>query len=321
MSVGVEISLFGVQKSEQTINKRNKGKSLIELPDSYTLIDIETTGLSSMYDEIIELSAIKVRENKIVNTFSSLIKPKYRIDGFITELTGITNEMVQNAPRIKSIIQDYINFISDDIVIGYNINFDINFIYDNYLECKKLEFNNNFIDLMRICRKLCLLQNHKLKTVAEYYNISTDGHHRGLTDCNITFEIYNAVKNEILSKYTCANEFYKNNWLTEKKAKDIITSNKDFDTSHIFYNKVCAFTGTLSKLPRKDAMQKVVDIGGICGDNLTKETNFLIVGEQDYSRTVQNGKSRKILKAEEYILKGFDIKIIPEYLFYELIEN
>lgn len=320
MNTGVNLTLFGIEKSEKSYI-RNKGKSLIEFPDNFTLIDIETTGLSSFYDEIIELSAIKVRENKIINTFSTLVKPENKIDEFITELTGITNDMLKDAPKAKKIIQEYIDFIADDIVIGYNVNFDINFIYDSYYNYRKKEFKNDFIDLMRICKKLCQLNNHKLKTVAENYGINTDGHHRGLNDCKITFEIFNSVKNEILSQYTCAKEFYKDNWSTQKKAKDITTSNNDFDTSHIFYNKVCVFTGTLSKLPRKGAMQKVVDIGGICGDNLTKDTNFLIVGEQDYSRTIQSGKSRKILKAEEYILKGFDIKIIPECLFYELIEN
>ena len=174
---------------------------------------------------------------------------------------------------------------------------------------------------MRICKKFCDLDNHKLKTVAEYYNISTTGHHRGLNDCKITFEIYKTVRNEILSKYNCTEDFFLNNWEHKVKAKDITTLNTNFDTSHILFNRVCVFTGTLSKMTRKEAMQKVADIGAVCSDNITKDTNFLIIGEQDYTRTVQKDKSRKVLKAEEYILKGLDIQIIPESLFYELIEE
>lgn len=192
--------------------QRNKGKSLIEIPSDYTLIDIETTGLISFRDEIIELSAIKVRNNQIIEEFSSLVKPEGKIEGYITELTGITNAMVKNAPNIKEIIEKYISFIGDDIVVGYNVNFDINFIYDYYKYHFDKEFKNQYVDLMRICKKLCKLPNHKLKTVAEHYGISIEGHHRGLNDCKIELEVFNNVSAEIKEKYSDIKEFYKNNW-------------------------------------------------------------------------------------------------------------
>ena len=72
-----------------------KRKSLIEIPNKYIAFDIETTGLDSMYDEI---GAIKIENEKEIETFNSLIKPEYEIDEFITELTGITNEMLKNVP-------------------------------------------------------------------------------------------------------------------------------------------------------------------------------------------------------------------------------
>ena len=156
MPVGIELFVsssgkYGIGEPQQY--RRNKGQSLIEFPCNYTIIDIETSGLSPMYDEIIELSALKVQDNEIVDEFSSLVKPDYKIDSFITELTGITNDMLKNAPKINKILPEFINFISDDKILGYNINFDINFIYDDLKRYFGKDFKNNFIDLMRICKK------------------------------------------------------------------------------------------------------------------------------------------------------------------------
>ncbi len=307
-------------KQEEKSKKRNKGKSIIDLPCDYTLIDIETTGLIPAYDEIIELSAIKVRDNEIIDKYSTLVKPEYEVDEFITELTGITNEMLLNSPNIKDVLEQFINFIGDDIVVGYNVNFDINFIYDDYKGYFNKDFSNNYVDLMRICKKHCILPNYELKTVSEFYNISTQGHHRGLNDCYIEFELYNKVSAEIIEKYVCIKDFYNQNWYQCKTAKDITTSNTSFNEDNFFFNKVCVFTGILD-IPRKEAMQKIVDVGGKVSDTLNRETNVLIVGTQDCLKTKENGKSNKMLKAEKYILKGQDLQIISENDFMELIEE
>ena len=136
---------------------RNKGKSLITLPTDYTVIDIETTGLDPNYNSIIEVSAIRYRNNELVASFSSLLKPddyyildsdyvfddgdyitvngkniRY-VDGFITQLTGITNEMLSTAPDTKTVLADLYPFLREDILIGHNVNFDINFLYDNFV--------------------------------------------------------------------------------------------------------------------------------------------------------------------------------------------
>ena len=321
MPVGVILNLDGIFNIKDYKVNRNKGKSIIQLPDDYTVIDIETTGLSPDYDEIIELSAIKIRKNEIIDKFNTLIKPDNKIDEFITSLTGITNEMLNNQPKLDKILDKFIAFIGSDIVIGHNVNFDINFIYDGNLYNYNKEFNNNFVDTYRIACKLLHLPQNRLIDIATHYNIDITGQHRAMRDCEITHQIYTCLKQEILQKYTNAQEFYNDNWAKpyKLKATEITTDKTEFDTSHILYNKVCVFTGTLN-IPRKTAMQCVVNVGGKCADNINKETNFLIMGKQDYSR-IKNKKSNKILKAEEYILKGQDIKVLSEDIFYELIQN
>src|SRR5699024_10738657 len=112
--MNIEIGIKFDSKKGSVIRK-NKGQSLLAFPDNYTVFDIETTGLDSKYDEIIEIGALKIKNNKIIDQFSFLIKPTSPIGEFITELTGITNEMVSDAPNINEILPKFLEFIGDDI--------------------------------------------------------------------------------------------------------------------------------------------------------------------------------------------------------------
>ena len=97
------------------IERLNKGKSLLVIENDY----IETTGLDTSYDEILELGAVKYSGGVEVSRFQSLVKPEYEISEFITELTGITNEMVANAPSISDVLPDFLNFISQSLLVGH----------------------------------------------------------------------------------------------------------------------------------------------------------------------------------------------------------
>ena len=89
--------------------------------------------------------------------------------------------------------------------------------------------------------------------------------------------------------------------------------------THPLYGKVCVFTGKLELMSREQAAQLVVNLGGTCGNGVTKKTNYLILGNNDYCSTIKDGKSSKQKKAEQLILSGQDLQIIPEDVFYELV--
>ena len=293
-----------------------KGKSLLELPSSYTVIDVETTGLDSEYDSLIEVAAIKVENSALVDTYSSLINPGYPIDDFIVQLTGITNNDLSSAPPITNVLQEFIDFIGNDILVGHNVNFDINFLYDNIEEHLKEHLSNDFIDTLRISRRIFKkAPSHKLSVLADYLSIDVDVMHRALYDCNTTNLIYQKLvehKDDLI------------NSIVPKKnlsAKDISTTNTEFDETHPLYGKLCVFTGALEKMVRKDAMQIVVDLGGQVGNSVTKKTNFLILGNNDYCASIRDGKSEKQKKAEKLKLAGQDIEIISENVFYDMISE
>lgn len=304
---------------------RNKGESLVAFPEKYVMLDIETTGLSPEYNEIIEISALRIENNIIVSTFSTLVKPTTKIDDFIIQLTGITNEMLKNAPKIKNALIEFDKFINeDDIIIGYNINFDINFLYDNFKNKLKKEFRNNYVDILRIARMLLKgkTRNCKLKNIAKYFDLDTSKMHRGEKDCELTLEVFNKLKELIIKEYGSLEKYIE----IRKRAKynciitsEIVSENKEFDISNPCYDRQFVFTGTLEKMTRKEAMQLVVNLGGKINNGVNKETNYLVMGEIDFSKTVNGGKSNKTIKAEKMKLKGEDIEIISENVFYDMI--
>ncbi len=323
-TINVEMGRFSIAEREK-IERTLKGKSTIDLLSDYIIFDIETTGLDSSYDEVIEIGAIKVKNNKIISKFNSLVKPKNEIDEYITELTGITNEMVKDAPTIEEILPDFMNYIGNDILIGHNVNFDINFIYDNLYRNKFDVLTNDFIDTMRISRKLLPeLPHHRLIDLAKYFKIDSTNNHRSLKDCEITMNVYENLKEIALQKYDNVDEF-KNAFKKHKKeglrAKDIVSTNTEFDVDNLFYDKYVAITGTLEKMIRKEAMQIIVDLGGHCEDGVTKKTNFLILGNNDYNPILRGKKSSKLIKAETLKLEGKDIEIISENVFYDIIDD
>lgn len=319
------LEIFVSVESSKNKKKRNKGKSLLTFPDNYCVIDIETTGLDPNFDEIIELAAIRVSNNQIVETFQSLVNPICEIDEYIEQLTGITNSMVADAPKIEEILPDFLSFIGDSVLVGHNINFDINFIYDCALQFDEI-FSNDFIDTMRLSKKLYpQFAHHRLTDMVALLQIPVTAKHRALADCESTYGVLEALRRKVITEYNSIEDFIaitfpKRHGDWGVRARDVKSVRTVFDETNPLFGKLCVFTGTL-KFPRQQAMQYVVDFGGKNGDNLTKDTNFLIVGDYGKCVSIKGNKTGKMKKAEAYRLKGCDIQILSENAFYDIIED
>lgn len=306
-------------------NRKAKGNSLLMFPDNYIVIDIETTGLSPKYDSIIELCAQKYINRKLDSTYSTLVNPGFPIEDFITSLTGITNQMLYTAPEIKSVISDYANFIGKDILVGHNVNFDINFIYDSFEACLSRPLENDFVDTLRLVRRLHQdWKNNSLQNISEKYGLSYDGGHRAAFDCQLTHSVLEKLRAEFVNQYGIdANPSIilapPKHHSHKLKASEITTSNTDFDMDNPLYERNVVITGSLEKMSRKEAMQLIADLGGINGDSVTKKTDFLVLGNNDYCTSIKGRKSTKFKKAEKLILSGQDIKIISEDVFYDMV--
>lgn len=309
---GIMISTNGSNK-QPTSTREYKGKSLLEFPDSYVAIDIETTGLDPNYDEIIEIAALKIQNGSETDRFHSLVNPKCEIDEFIESLTGITNAMLEAAPDLEIVLPQFLEFVGDNVVVGHNVNFDVNFIYDCAENLKLKLFTNNFVDTMRISRKLYAdLKHHTLADLIVALGVGETVEHRALADCIQTKECFEIMRNR-------AGEIGGIPQKTNAIAKTIVAETTDFDEDSPIYGRTFAFTGTLERMTRKEAMQMVVNAGGKCTDNVVASTNYLVLGNQDYYKGIKDGKSNKQKKAEKMQLNGADIITISENTFFDML--
>ena len=175
-----------------------KGRSIFENVEEYCVIDLETTGLSPIRNEIIEFCGIKVSRGRIVDEMNTLVRPEKHISKTITRITGIDDSLVANAPSIEDVIGPIAEYIGDSVILGHNVNFDINFLYDRYLAHLGRPMDNDFVDLLRISKKvLPELPNHKLGTVSDLLNTRYFPSHRARNDCLATYEAYEAVRKSV----------------------------------------------------------------------------------------------------------------------------
>ena len=173
--------------------------SMFELKDKYNqkisgktivVFDIETTGLDHENDQIIELGAVKIENGNIIEKFSTFVKPTKKIPYEVVDLTGITEEMVADAPPIDLVIKEFYDFTRDCVLSGHNvINFDIKFIKREG-ENHGLEFNNSIIDTMNEARASKLkITRYNLGTVTKALGIVLEGAHRAWNDAYATAQV------------------------------------------------------------------------------------------------------------------------------------
>ena len=178
--------------------REHKGKSLLTAVGDFTVVDIETTGLSPRHSSIIEAAAIRYREDKPVDEVSLLINPGFSIPRAITQLTGITDDMLWTAPGLEDVLPYFLDFVGADVILGHNVNFDLNFLSDKALYLGLPAVSNDFIDTMRLSRKLYKqYKHHTLADLAERFGVRQDTAHRALADCYTTAACYQYMKSHM----------------------------------------------------------------------------------------------------------------------------
>lgn len=159
----------------------------------FVVLDIETTGLSPLYSEIINIGAIRFRNNLPVEQFDVLVKPFSSIPREIIALTGITNEMVRQAPPIKEVLPKLIEFLGEDIILGHNVRFDLGFINNAMLKYGFDNFITTYVDTMQIARRF-RKHNSLENLVRDYVNSNYVEQHTGLDDALNTARVFYRFK-------------------------------------------------------------------------------------------------------------------------------
>ncbi|MFB4475566.1 exonuclease domain-containing protein, partial [Oceanobacillus caeni] len=165
------------------------------------VFDVETTGLSAVYDTIIELAAVKIKDGEVIDRFEAFANPHHPLSQTTIDLTGITDEMVQNAPDIDEVLKDYYEWMGDAILVAHNASFDMGFLNQGLKKIGYDEAENPVIDTLELARFLLPeLKNHRLNTISKHLDVELTQHHRAIYDAEATGYILWKLVKKLLNK-------------------------------------------------------------------------------------------------------------------------
>lgn len=160
--------------------------------ENYICIDLETTGLNPKHDKIIEIGVVKVRDGKVAEVFETFVNPGRKLEERITELTGITDAQLKDAPEIAEVLPALLDFVGEDVLLGHSVLFDYSFIKKAAVN-QKFTFEKQGIDTLKIARRyLTELPSRSLDNLCNHYGIEHHAH-RALADAKATCELYDKL--------------------------------------------------------------------------------------------------------------------------------
>ena len=169
--------------------------------ETYVVFDTETTGLSAVFNTIIEIGAVKIQDGKVIDRFSSFIDPQVPLPRKITEITGITDSMVKGQPLAQEVLPRFRDFIADSTLVAHNARFDMGFLNMGLKKIDEKQLTNPVIDTVELARFLYpTLKNHKLDTLCKAFNIELNNHHRADNDAEATGKLYWKMAGDLLAR-------------------------------------------------------------------------------------------------------------------------
>lgn len=200
------LPIYGMEGNlvdEETFNiALTKSEEDINLKDAtYVVYDLETTGISSNYSEIIEIGACKVKNGEIIDEFSTYVNPLKPISEFTTNLTSITNDDVRNAPTIKEVLPKFKEFIKGCILVAHNATFDNSHIYSNLRRLGMYDGKIPTIDTLQLARVRynTKLKKFGLEDVCKAFGVDLSQHHRAVHDAQATTQFFIKMIKDLLN--------------------------------------------------------------------------------------------------------------------------
>lgn len=178
------------------------GDCHIPIDDEIIVFDLETTGFSPTNDRMTEIGAVKIKDGQVVDVFGTYVNPLKPIPDKVIRLTGITDDMVKDAPLEKDALTEFYKFIGDcNLLVAHNADFDMGFLRES-AKRSKMKCDFSYMDTVALVRILYPdLKNHKLNTVAEFLKVGDFNHHRASDDARILAQIVFKTNEELKKKY------------------------------------------------------------------------------------------------------------------------
>ncbi|MCX2456149.1 PolC-type DNA polymerase III [Lacticaseibacillus nasuensis] len=285
---------------------------------TYVVFDLETTGLSAVYDKIIEVAAVKMQDGKVIDSFEELIDPGFPLSEFTINLTHITDDMVHGSKTEATVLQQFREFSADTILVGHNVTFDVGFMNAGYDRLGEAQIENPVIDTLELSRMLHPeRKNHKLDTLTKAYKISLDHHHRANADSEATGYLLYALAKEAAAKYNITQLDQLNSRIGMDSAY------KQSRPSHaIVYAKTQAGLKNLFKLVSLSNVKYYYRLPRVPRSQLVKLRDGLIVGSACSSGEVFTAMMQKGYAAAAEKAKFYDyLEVQPPAVYAPLIES
>ncbi|AOY17113.1 PolC-type DNA polymerase III [Bacillus sp. ABP14] len=169
--------------------------------ETYVVFDVETTGLSAVYDTVIELAAVKVKGGEIIDRFESFANPHQPLSATIIELTGITDDMLTDAPEVDEVFKKFEEWMGDHTLVAHNASFDMGFINVGFKKAGLEKTKNPVIDTLELARFLFPeMKNHRLNTLCKKMDIELTQHHRAIYDTEATGYLLVKMLKDVIEK-------------------------------------------------------------------------------------------------------------------------
>ena len=171
---------------------------------SFVVFDVETTGLESSQDRIIEFGAVRVEGGEIVDSYSQLVNPGRAISRKIEDLTGISNEDLRDAPPMEEILMDFLDFCQDSTLVAHNAEFDMSFLRQECLRGDCDLPRQPVMDTLALSRALLTdLNSHSLDNLCQHFGVELDDHHRAEADAEATAEVMLKLLDMVEKDHDC----------------------------------------------------------------------------------------------------------------------
>ncbi len=179
-----------------------KGSTERNLDEEFICFDIETTGLSPHKDRITEIGAVRVINGEITDSFSTFVNPLMPIPAKITQLTGITNDMVADAPAEEEAVKKFFEFCGENaVLVAHNADFDTSFMRVASERCD-IPYNYTSVDTLAIAKSILRdIKDYKLNTIAEYLRLGSFNHHRATDDAEMLAKIFICFADRLKTDY------------------------------------------------------------------------------------------------------------------------
>lgn len=313
------------------------------IKENFVAIDLETA--TSDRSSICQIGITEVIDGKPQEPKSWLVKPEGNIyDSMNIWIHGITPEDTKNCPSFPEVWKEVQPYLQNKIVVAHNTSFDMYALRDAFNKYKMEYPTFDYFCSLRIARSVIKgCYSYSLDVVANHLGLEFGVHHKADSDslgCALILlkclEIDGCKLDELEEKYNfhrgsfAPNTFiahlqnkkhYSFQWGCDYKSfiKNLENHPELNDEGNYFYGKTVCFTGTTKYANRKEMLQMVKNIGGIPTDSVTRETDVLVVGQQDYRVVGADGMSSKQKKALSMLEKGHNIEILSEAEFLERI--